>query len=144
MELTVEGASGTGAVDLDPPTVLVVDDDLAVLAGLTELLQNEGYNVVTAQDGRLALDHLRRGLRPRVILLDLMMPGMDGWDFRHEQLKENDLKDIPIVVITAVGFSESSIKAQFGDIEFVPKPPPPAALIDAIRRCCGDPIREPD
>jgi CheY-like chemotaxis protein len=143
MELAVESASGTGLVDVDPPTVLVVDDDRAVLDGLSELLQNEGYSVVTAQDGTAALEQLRRGLRPCAILLDLMMPGMDGWDFRHEQLKEDDLRDIPIVVITAVGFSETSIKAQFGDIEFVPKPPAPAVLIEAIRRCCGDLIREP-
>jgi CheY-like chemotaxis protein len=143
MELGIQSASPAGEVDLEPPTVLVVDDDPSVLDALNELLQNEGYDVVTALDGSVALDHLRRGLRPCAILLDLMMPGMDGWDFRHEQLKEADLKDIPVVVITAAGFSQTSIKAQFGDIQFVPKPPPPIALIEAIRRCCGEPMREP-
>jgi CheY-like chemotaxis protein len=138
MQPDVESASHSGSLDLDPSTVLVVDDDLAVLDGLSELLQNEGYRVVTAQDGREGLDHLRRGLRPCVIVLDLMMPVMDGWDFRHEQLKADELKDIPVVVITAAGFSEASVKAQFGDIEFVPKPPPPGALINAIRRLCGE------
>jgi CheY-like chemotaxis protein len=143
MEIALESAAGARAVDLGPSTVLVVDDDQAILEALSVLLQNDGYGVVTAQDGRAALDHLRRGLRPCVILLDLMMPVMDGWDFRHEQLKEDDLKDIPVVVITAAGFSDTSVKAQFGDIELVPKPPPPAALMDAIRRSCGEPIHEP-
>src|SRR5690348_9586406 len=131
-------------VNSAPKTVLVVDDDRAVLDGLSELLENEGYSPVTAQDGRTALDRLRRGVRPCAILLDLMMPGMDGWDFRHEQLRDNDLKDIPVVVITAAGFSKSSVKTQFGDVEFVPKPPPPTALLNAVRRCCGEPAPEPE
>jgi CheY-like chemotaxis protein len=73
-----------------------------------------------------------------------MMPGMDGWDFRHEQLRDNDLKDIPVVVITAAGFSKSSVKTQFGDVEFVPNSPPPTALLNAVRRCCGEPAPEPE
>ena len=143
MESAVESASRTGGADLGPLPVLVVDDDRAVLDAVSELLQNEGYRVATARDGRVALARLRRGLRPCVILLDLMMPGMDGWDFRQEQLRDDGLKDIPVVIITGAGFSDTSVKAQFGDIEFVPKPPGPAALIDAIRRCCDEPIRDP-
>jgi CheY-like chemotaxis protein len=127
-------------VDLEPLSVLVVDDDRAVLNGLSELLESEGYKVATASDGRDALVQLAAGLRPRVIVLDLLMHGMDGWDFRHEQLKDDALKDIPVVVITAAGFSETSVKAQFGDIDFVPKPPSVQALLDAIRRRCGEPI----
>jgi two-component system response regulator MprA len=140
MEIVSETASAGSDVDLEPLTVLIVDDDRAVLNGLTELLEGEGYKVATAADGREALDQLRAGLRPCVILLDLMMPAMDGWDFRHEQLKDSDLRDIPVVVITAAGFSEASVKAQFGDIEFVAKPPPLQGLLDAIRRRCGEPI----
>jgi CheY-like chemotaxis protein len=59
------------AVNSAPKTVLVVDDDRAVLDGLSELLENEGYSPVMAQDGRTALDRLRRGVRPCAILLDL-------------------------------------------------------------------------
>jgi CheY-like chemotaxis protein len=143
MESAVQTASRTGGADLGPLPILIVDDDRAVLDAVTELLQNEGYNVATARDGRAALEHLRGGLRPCVILLDLMMPGMDGWDFRQEQLRQDDLKDIPVVIITGAGFSDTSVKAQFGAIEFVPKPPAPAALLDAVRRSCGAPIREP-
>jgi CheY-like chemotaxis protein len=138
VEIVGAAASPTGVLDLEPVTVLIVDDDQAILDGLGELLENEGYRVATATDGRDALQQLRSGLRPCVILLDLMMPGMDGWDFRHEQMKDDDLRDIPVVVITAAGFSEASVKAQFGDIEFVPKPPTGQALLDAVRRRCGE------
>lgn len=140
MEIAFESASSTSDVRMEPETVLIIDDDRAVLNALGELLESEGYAVATALDGVDALNQLRAGLRPCVILLDLMMPRMDGWDFRHEQLKDPYLKDLPIVIITAAGFSEASVKAQFGDIEFVPKPPPEKGLLDAIRRSCGEPI----
>jgi CheY-like chemotaxis protein len=140
MEIVSDTASPGGDLRPEPLTILIVDDDGAVLNGLTELLEDEGYKVATAIDGLDALHQLRRGLRPSVILLDLMMPVMDGWDFRHEQMKDQVLSDIPVVVITAAGFSEASVKAQFGDIEFVPKPPSGRSLLDAIQRQCGEPI----
>ena len=129
-----------GAVDLEPRTVLIVDDDPPIVDGLSECLQDEGCEVAVAADGQAALDQLRRGLRPCVILLDLMMPVMDGWDFRHEQLKDAELSEIPVVVITAAGFSEKSVKAQLGDVELVPKPPALERLLAAIRRRCGEPF----
>jgi CheY-like chemotaxis protein len=141
MENVVQAASSSSEVTAEAETVLIVDDDRAVLNGLSELLENEGYGVATATDGLDALQQLRAGLRPCVILLDLMMHGMDGWDFRHEQMKDQNLRDIPVVIITAAGFSETSVKAQFGDIEFVAKPPPQQRLLDAIRRRCGEPIQ---
>ena len=131
-------AEPTSVTDAESPTVLVVDDDRAVIDAITELLESEGYDVVAARDGLAALRRLRNGLRPRVILLDLMMPGMDGWDFRQQQLGDANLKDIPVVVITAAGFSESSIRTQFGNIELVSKPPPTRELLAAVERCCGD------
>jgi len=144
MVIDAESTSPPDARDALPTTaVLVIDDDRAVLDGLSELLEDEGYNLVTVQDGRTALDRLRSGLRPCAILLDLMMPGMDGWDFRHEQLSDSDLKDIPVVVITAAGFSKSSVRTQFGDVEFVPKPLPPVALLNAVRRCRRPSMAEP-
>jgi CheY-like chemotaxis protein len=140
MVIAFEAASPGSDVDPEPLDILVVDDDRAVLNALTELLENEGYKVATAIDGLDALDQLRGGLRPCVIVLDLMMPVMDGWDFRYEQMKDQALSDIPVVVITATGFSETSVKAQFGDIEFVAKPPRIRSLLDAIRRRSGEPI----
>ena len=134
-----EMTGGASAVDLQPLTVLVIDDDPPIAAGLSECLEGEGYDVAVAGDGRAALGLLRAGLRPCVILLDLMMPVMDGWDFRQEQLKDPELSEIPVVVITAAGFSEETVKAQLGAVELVPKPPSLARLLTAIHRCCGEP-----
>ncbi len=119
-----------------PDTVLIVDDDLSVRTALNELFETEGYAVALAANGRAALDQLRGGLRPCVILLDLMMPVMDGWDFRAEQLADPELKDVPVFILTAVGFSAETVRAQFGDIPFVPKPPAHEGLLERVRRVC--------
>ena len=137
MEIAETTGAGS-AVRLESLTVLIIDDDPPIVEGLSEFLQGEGFDVAVANDGRDALDQLRRGLRPCVIVLDLMMPVMDGWDFRHEQLKDAELSEIPVVVVTATGFSEASVKAQLGDVELVPKPPSPVHLLAAIQRCCGE------
>ena len=132
--------SAGGAVTPEPPTILVVDDDEDVAHGLADLLEDEGFNVVIAADGRAALDHLRRGLRPCTILLDLMMPRMNGWEFRHEQLQDGDLKDIPIVVVTAARLDPAA-RAQLGDVDLLPKPPSLPDLLAAVRGHCGEPVQ---
>jgi CheY-like chemotaxis protein len=119
-----------------PDTVLIVDDDVSVRIALKELFETEGYAVALAANGRAALNQLRGGLRPCVVLLDLMMPVMDGWDFRAEQLTDPEIKDVPVFILTAVGFSAETVRAQFGDIPFVPKPPAHEGLLEMVRRVC--------
>jgi len=85
------------------PAVLVVDDDKAIRAFLSEVLADEGFRVKTAVNGRTALDLLATGFRPCVILLDLMMPVMDGWQFRQAQAGNAALADIPVIVVSAAG-----------------------------------------
>jgi CheY-like chemotaxis protein len=140
MQTAVASSSSDSHAGVEPLTVLIVDDDPAILEGLGELIEFEGYDVATARDGLAALNQLRSGLRPCVILLDLMMPGMNGWDFRAEQLKDDDLKDIPVVVMTAATVTEAALRATFGDIAFLPKPLSHERLLSAIRRGCGEPI----
>jgi len=118
-------------------SVLIVDDDSDVRTALKELFETEGYNVVLAANGRAALNRLREGLRPRVVLLDLMMPVMDGWDFRTHQQQDPALKDIPVFILTAAGFSDATIHAQFGQIPFVPKPPPHDLLLELVKNVCS-------
>lgn len=87
---------------MNPPgTILVVDDDDDVRAALAEVLAEEGYRVTGATNGREALDCMRKGPRPDVILLDMMMPVMDGWQFRAEQQRDPRLAAIPVVVLSA-------------------------------------------
>lgn len=81
--------------------VLVVDDDFDIRDTLRELLEIEGLRVSIAANGREALQRLRDGVRPAVILLDLMMPEMSGWEFRGEQLRDPRLADIPVVILSA-------------------------------------------
>jgi CheY-like chemotaxis protein len=80
--------------------VLVVEDDPPLRELLASALSDEGYLVRTANNGREALDVLG-GWNPQVILLDLMMPEMDGWAFRERQLRMNGLADIPVIVLSA-------------------------------------------
>lgn len=80
--------------------VLVIEDDTATSELMTRLLQKEGYVVTQAGNGRVALECLRQEV-PRLILLDLMMPEMDGFQFVAEMRKQEQWREIPIVVVTA-------------------------------------------
>jgi len=85
--------------DLRP--IFVVEDDTDLRETLGEVLVEEGHRARLFPNGRVALDFLRGGERPKLILLDLVMPEMNGWQFREEQLKDVALRDIPVVVMTA-------------------------------------------
>ena len=82
-------------------TVLIVDDDQEFRDALVEIIRSEGFKVETAKTGLEAVDKLRWGLRPCVILLDLQMGVMTGWDFRTEQKRDPTLAKIPVIAMTA-------------------------------------------
>jgi CheY-like chemotaxis protein len=114
--------------------ILIVEDDGDVRAALSELLEAEGFSVEGAPDGREALDRLRSGtIHPAVILLDLMMPGMDGWDFRSEQMRDPKLAEVPVVIVSAAGFSHETIGTQFRPAGYVQKPIARDQLLGVIR-----------
>jgi CheY-like chemotaxis protein len=83
-------------------TVLIVDDDDTLRETLGMILQDEGYTVDMAANGQEALTHLRSAPAPCLILLDLMMPVMSGWEFRVRQRQDPALASIPVVVVSAV------------------------------------------
>ena len=101
MPTAANWSSPATATDANAPSVLIVDDDPDILAALGELLESEGYQVTMVTDARAALSHLRDGMRPCVILLDLMMPNMDGFEFLYQLRANPDWRGIPTVVITA-------------------------------------------
>ncbi len=124
-------------------SILIVDDDSDVRAALSELLEAEGFSVEGVPDGREALARLRTAeVHPAVILLDLMMPGMDGWDFRTEQMRDPQLAAVPVVIVSASGFSRESIQTQFRPAAFVEKPIERTALLGVLRELVssGSPV----
>ena len=84
-------------------TVLIIEDDIDTREMLGRFLELEGYRVETAENGKLALERLGSGVNACVILLDLMMPVMDGWQFRQEQTRNAELANIPVIVVSAAG-----------------------------------------
>lgn len=85
------------------PNILLIEDDRDLAEVIVEVLRTEGYRVVHASDGRAALGLLAEGELPDLILLDLMMPNMNGWEFREAQLHEPRLAEIPVIVLSATG-----------------------------------------
>lgn len=113
--------------------VMVVEDDDDIRISLKELLEDDGYRVLLAANGREALDYLEQGTKPCLIFLDLMMPVMDGWQFRREQQKNESLKKIPVAVITAAGeAAAASVQAQ----KVILKPLDIDEILAAVRRYC--------
>ena len=106
--------------------ILVVEDDALTRGAIKMLLEWEDYRVDCAADGDEALGLLRRGERPALILLDVRMPGCDGWGFREEQRADPDLADIPVVVIS--GADAAALDAA----GHVHKPFEPAELLEQV------------
>jgi CheY-like chemotaxis protein len=96
--------SGVNAYSSWVSRVLIVDDELDIRETIAELLRLEGHETFEATDGEQALVRCRQ-LRPDLVLLDLMMPGMNGWDFRKAQLRDPSIAAIPVVVVSAVARS---------------------------------------
>ena len=93
-----------------PFTILLVEDDCDVREALAETLRDEGYTVECAGDGQEALDYLRGGRRPGLILLDLMMPRMSGSEFRMVQKVDPALQHLPVVQLSADGRMEEKAR----------------------------------
>ena len=113
--------------------VLVVDDDFDIRETLREVLVEEGYRVDTARDGREALAYLKSHPPPCVILLDLMMPGMNGAEFRRAQRADPALLQIPVVAISA-SRDLAAFAGELDDVEHLPKPIQLDVLLDTIAR----------
>ncbi|MBL9115892.1 MAG: response regulator transcription factor [Verrucomicrobiaceae bacterium] len=105
---------------MNEETILIVEDDPAILFGLRDNFERAGYNVRTAVEGRLGLD-LARSLKPALILLDIMLPGMDGFTICQTLRKEG--LEMPVIMLTALGQEEQIIKGlNLGADDYVTKP----------------------
>ena len=119
--------------------VLVVNDDEEFSGLLRVVLERAGYVVDIAEDGWEALCKLYEGLRPCVILLDFMMPVMNGEEFREQQLKMPEIANIPVIVMSAIVDVHSTAWSHLRADGFIKYPLDPHQLLDVIRRhCAGD------
>ncbi len=115
--------------------VLLIDDDPDIRDSLSDLLTDEGYPVATACNGLEGLEKLKTDCPPCVILLDLMMPVMDGWQFRAKQLSEPELAQLPVIVLSAT----TEIRRHAAEMHasgFLSKPFLVDRLLSAVQRYC--------
>jgi CheY-like chemotaxis protein len=117
--------------------VLVVEDDAEARDAMVRLLRTEGYTVVTAGDGQQALDLLHAAV-PDLILLDLLLPGMDGWEFRQRQQDDPALARVPVVLISGTE-GLARVATALAVAGFLEKPVDVDRLLTEVRRHAGGP-----
>jgi serine/threonine protein kinase len=121
----------------DRGLVLVVEDDPHAREGMAAILKSHGFSVATAPDGRAALSSLRAGPRPDLILLDLMMPGMDGWQFLRERQRDAALAGIPVVIVSAAD-PQQARAAALGAAGYLRKPVDLDEMATKVQRYSGN------
>jgi CheY-like chemotaxis protein len=114
--------------------VLVVEDDPEVRESLRRLLSDEGYEVTTAAEGQEALERLHARPHPCCVVLDLMMPNMDGFEFRVRQMEDPEVAAIPVIVLSAGGDVERKV-AHLGVAVALTKPPDFDRLLASVAGC---------
>lgn len=120
--------------------ILVVEDDLDIRSILSQLLVFEGYDVEDASDGAEALAMLRRDPLPALILLDLMMPIMDGWQLRAELQRDPALSSVPVVIVSAdVRAEQEASRLRVAGL--LKKPLQIEPLLELVHSICGAPGR---
>lgn len=117
-----------------PFCVLVVDDDTSIRRMIVAALRRDGYVFREAPNGKEALD-LMRSEHPNVVLLDLMMPILSGWDVLQARELEPALKEIPVIIISANRAPEVANAVDMGICAFLPKPFDIGALSALVRSC---------
>jgi two-component sensor histidine kinase len=105
-----------------PNTILIVDDTPENLTMLTQMLTKQGYQVAPAIDGRIALNAVRKAA-PDLILLDIMMPGIDGYEVCRQLKADKQTRDIPVIFLSALGEAMNKVKAfSVGGVDYITKP----------------------
>ena len=113
--------------------IMIVEDERNIQEVLRLSLEMENYEVITADNGKMALDLLSSiAILPSAILLDLMMPIMNGWEFADAVSKNSRLSKIPIILVTAYGDRAQSIPS----MALIEKPVDLNVLIETVNKCC--------
>jgi two-component system alkaline phosphatase synthesis response regulator PhoP len=123
----------------EKPYILIVDDDPDILEGITMILETQPYRLATARDGKQCMKMIEEEI-PDVLILDLLMPRMDGWGVIRELRSEPRFNDLPIMVLTTVveDASRRRYELETGlamDVqEYIQKPAKPENLIQCIEK----------
>jgi CheY-like chemotaxis protein len=112
--------------------VMVVEDDQSIREAVRQVLEMEGYTVHTAENGKQALETLQKMPYPCLILLDLMMPVMNGWQFLEARKKNSVIAELPVVVVSAIADEAHGA----GATEIMRKPPDIDTLLETVRHHC--------
>ncbi|UQA59617.1 response regulator [Polyangium aurulentum] len=122
--------------DGEKAIILVVEDDPDIRETIAQILDEEGYVPIVAENGQEALRRLAEGPRPRLILLDLMMPIMDGWEFREQQRQDPRYADIPVIIVSADGNVRQKA-TKLGADGHIRKPVGIDELLAVVQRYCA-------
>jgi CheY-like chemotaxis protein len=120
---------------LAPRSILIVEDDDDIREDLAALLRLRGYEVSTSANGREALERLQRGPLPSVILLDLMMPVMNGWELRAHQLADPSLAPVPVAILSGHGKPDDF--RELRPAACLSKPFDVEAVFEIVERLCA-------
>jgi CheY-like chemotaxis protein len=127
------GGSGGGRPEEAAPLVLLVDDERSIRTICRVNLEGDGLSVTEAANGAEALEAIRRA-RPSVVLLDVMMPGVDGWGVAEQLAADDETREIPVVFLSARAAHEDRLRAQeLGAVGYVVKPFDPVELAGIVR-----------
>ena len=116
-------------------TILLVEDDPGVRFATIAFLEDEGFSVIPASTGADALLILMHMDPPDLIVLDLMLPLMSGWDFSAELAKDERLARVPVIILSGVADAREAALLRVQPENCVKKPVPPDKLLAAVRRC---------
>lgn len=124
--------------------ILLVDDDPLLIRMYQKKLENDGYDVQTADDGDVALEHVK-SFHPDLILLDIMMPKVTGYDVLKTLKSQAETKNIPVILLTNVGSSEQDVERgmELGAVAYIVKAENrPSAIVSKIKEILGGYVRD--
>ena len=116
-------------------TILIIEDEADIRESLADVLGLRGYDVATVVNGREALERLEAGLTPCLIILDLMLPVMSGWEFRRQQLANDKWAEIPTVLLSGITNLPGESQ-RLRAVSFLPKPIDFASLYNTVDGYC--------
>jgi DNA-binding response OmpR family regulator len=119
----------------EKPRVLVVEDDVHIAQVLTFMLERQGYRVIYAEDGRAAVQHIVSGPVPDLVLLDVMLPFVDGFEVLNLLRAREGWETVPVLMLTAKSSEQDTVRAlDAGANDFIIKPFQPLELLARLRR----------